>query len=701
VKLRLLLAVSTAAIGVTLGLGCGDSGPDSEDVGSLLQPVAAPLAKAYCSVKVQGVGSVSTEDNYLPRVLACENGEAGPEALKAQAIAARSVVYYAMATAGSICNSESCQVYSCGKTPQQKHYDAVKATAGMYLAYANTLTYGFFVNGDSSPPSSTCVSAKKGANQKYVTYNEGKSGTGISQTKLGWVGAPGNGQNRGCMSQWGARCLEDNKSYGATQILKFFYGDDISVLTAPGTCTATSTEPPPPTETELQPMTRDQILHLSQSGVGLSYWAGHARWDSVTGKGPGKCSKQGHVADPPGATENGADAPGFVAQVWQVPSPNPPEFDRHPYGTKEFRYDQKHWFPIKRKDLKRGDALVLHDGKSGHVLLFDKWTAGGKALVFECAGCDVGCVHRAKSISKGYVAIRRRKLNDPDPNQPPTGTLEQASCDKLVGFAQDPDDPSEPSEVIVSFDGPISQRGAQSVTVLANQKRNDLCQLLGSCDHGFEVVPPAGLKNGKRHTFYVYAADTDRGPPRLLLGAPRTVACGGGSVGACTHGDCAVGAALAASCGSCAANVCAKRPSCCSSGWDAQCVAEAQTLCGCSNGSCLHDPCTTGDPLAKSCSPCTDYVCILRPSCCQPTNGSWDATCVDLALQSVGACAGVCATGPSQCAHSECTAGPALDAGCSACANSVCTRDPFCCSGKWDWICAKEAKDDPLCACKK
>jgi hypothetical protein len=190
---------------------------------------------------VDGLGPKGTEDDYLPHVIQCENGGANLEALKAQAIAARSVAYYNMADSGSICDGQGCQVYSCGATPSAIHYQAVQETAGQYLLYANMLTYGFYVAGDNgvSPPS--CVGSS-GTTEHWITYNEGKTGTAVEQTELGYVGPPGFGQNRGCMGQWSARCLENSNGYDYLHILRFFYGDDIGILTAPGPC-VTPTEP--------------------------------------------------------------------------------------------------------------------------------------------------------------------------------------------------------------------------------------------------------------------------------------------------------------------------------------------------------------------------------------------------------------------------------------------------------------------------
>ena len=218
--------------------GCGGpvDEPDDGTLGVRTDAVSAPLGQAYCEASVQGIGTISAEDDYLPHVITCENGGASLEALKAQAIAARSVLYYNMATTGSICDGQGCQVYSCGAQPAAKHYQAVKETAGMYLSYAGMLTYGFYVAGDSNTSAPSCKGAS-GATEHYVTYNEGKTGGAVTQTSLGYVGPPGYGQNRGCMGQWGARCLENQKGYGYADILRFYYGADIQILTAPGSCT--------------------------------------------------------------------------------------------------------------------------------------------------------------------------------------------------------------------------------------------------------------------------------------------------------------------------------------------------------------------------------------------------------------------------------------------------------------------------------
>ncbi|NVB40511.1 hypothetical protein G6O69_21905 [Pseudenhygromyxa sp. WMMC2535] len=194
---------------------------------------------AYCSIVVEGVGTIDMETDYLPHVITCENGGANLEALKAQAIAARSVAYYYMANSGSVCDSQGCQVYTCSAEPSAKAYQAVEETSGLYVNYNDVLTYAFYVAGDPNTAAPSCVGTPGVGTEGWVTYNEGKTGDDVEQTALGWVfdvGDVGYGQNRGCMSQWGARCLENDNSYDYEDILRFYYGADINITQAPGEC---------------------------------------------------------------------------------------------------------------------------------------------------------------------------------------------------------------------------------------------------------------------------------------------------------------------------------------------------------------------------------------------------------------------------------------------------------------------------------
>jgi hypothetical protein len=228
--------MALACFVAALAAACGDD--DGARVGVMRQALDAPIAEAYCVAQVDGVGEVDAETDYLPHVVACENGGAELEALKAQAIAARSVLYWTLGTNGSICDGQGCQVYSCGNTPSALVQQAVDETSGQYLAYNGNVTYGFYVNGDVDTAPPGCVGNPSASNENWVTYNDGLSGTAVAQTPLGFQHATsdaGYGQNRGCMGQWGARCLESvGRDHDA--IMRFYYGADIEVLKADGPC---------------------------------------------------------------------------------------------------------------------------------------------------------------------------------------------------------------------------------------------------------------------------------------------------------------------------------------------------------------------------------------------------------------------------------------------------------------------------------
>ena len=286
--------------------------------------------KAHCSVTVRGAGTLGMETEYLPRVIQCENGGAGLEALKAQAIAARSVAYYEMATRGSICDSQACQVYSCGKSPSAEAYRAVAETAGQYLSYDSLVTYGFYVDGDHGTSSPSCRgsrwSGRPGASrEKYITYNEGRTGAGVTMTSLGYRPPGGGifGQNRGCMSQWGARCLEgEGRKYD--EILRFYYGEDIEIRQADGPCVDEVAIPPDDDPEPEDPELGTVLGVIWDLSTGSSP-SGSDRIDTATVAIDGGDPQPVRAGDafwelalPPGAYTVTAAAPGFVSATREV-----------------------------------------------------------------------------------------------------------------------------------------------------------------------------------------------------------------------------------------------------------------------------------------------------------------------------------------------------------------------------------------------
>ena len=254
----LLLAAGLLLVGPT---GCTDTdhlprqgavtGPD-EPLREVLLPLEPP-----CTVNVEGSGAIHIEDEYVANVVACENGNAPMEALKAQAVQARGYLYYVMLVTGrdTIRDSQQDQVFSCTYTTAgPRHYEAARATRGQYLAWNNQIVAPFYVAGaipanpNDGPPAQACHGA--GGNdptttQQWVTYNQGLAGCGITMTPLGWVpdDCTRNPQNRGCASQNGQACLA-RRGWFYQQMMPYHYGEDIELRQAQGTCGAPSTQPP-------------------------------------------------------------------------------------------------------------------------------------------------------------------------------------------------------------------------------------------------------------------------------------------------------------------------------------------------------------------------------------------------------------------------------------------------------------------------
>jgi len=218
-------------------MGCGgvEESPNVEEAVA----ESSEALTAHCSVKVIGVGTVDVEKDYLPHVVHCENGGAPYEALKAQAIAARTYLYYKLLNSDSITDGQGDQVYSCGSGPTASQIKAVQETAGQVIRHDNLTICSFFVAGDPTLSAPGCIgNDADAATEKYVTYNNGLSGSAVHPSTLGSSSSP---YNRGCMSQWGTRCLSNAGKTNA-QMLRFYYGADIDVVTATGSCIGVDTD---------------------------------------------------------------------------------------------------------------------------------------------------------------------------------------------------------------------------------------------------------------------------------------------------------------------------------------------------------------------------------------------------------------------------------------------------------------------------
>jgi hypothetical protein len=113
------------------------------------------------------------------------------------------------------------------------------------------------------------------------------------------------------------------------------------------------------------------------------------------------------------------------------------------------------------------------------------------------------------------------------PDAPPVGWLDAAGCDglgALSGWSQDPDAPSEPTDVHVYFGGPAGS-GAPGIPLSANVHREDLCAAIGSCEHGFLLPAPLSLFDGKDHPVHAYGIDKNGPNNAELSGSPKALNC--------------------------------------------------------------------------------------------------------------------------------------------------------------------------------
>lgn len=102
-------------------------------------------------INVAGHGSMNFEDRYLLGIAEMPS-DWHPEALKAQAVAARTYAYRYKSEGREICTTEACQVFNSGKAdnPPQAWRDAVSATRGQVLE--DVVTYYASTHGGYASP---------------------------------------------------------------------------------------------------------------------------------------------------------------------------------------------------------------------------------------------------------------------------------------------------------------------------------------------------------------------------------------------------------------------------------------------------------------------------------------------------------------------------------------------------------------------
>ena len=226
-----------------------------------------------------------------------------------------------------------------------------------------------------------------------------------------------------------------------------------------------------------------------------------------------------------------SDCSGLISWAWGLPAPG--------RVTSQFApYENDISTRINGIDLRPGDALNLIP-HSEHIILFKGWvTKGHSAQFIEEPGCSASPDYAHEFTSNvtisgssvyvayegaTFAAIRYKKSTLPDALA--RGYLDTASCSTITGWSEDPDSPGAAVTVNLTFDAPLGKSGSGTIKTTANLHRTDLCSSIGSCNHGYSIRMPTGVRDGKPHTIYAYGHDVQGGATQELTHAPKTFTC--------------------------------------------------------------------------------------------------------------------------------------------------------------------------------
>jgi MYXO-CTERM domain-containing protein len=164
--------------------------------------------------------------------------------------------------------------------------------------------------------------------------------------------------------------------------------------------------------------------------------------------------------------------------------------------------------------------------QSGHALDLNT-SAGGVYGWLNAHGVDYGFKRTVASEAWHWEWWGGGPASTPycTTNKAPVGYIDSADCTSIAGWAQDQDSPDQPIDVHLYFDGNPGDPAATAFAVHADQHRDDLCQAIGSCNHGFAAAPPRSLLDGQPHTVNPFGIDSMGGANPALSGGPKTFQC--------------------------------------------------------------------------------------------------------------------------------------------------------------------------------
>lgn len=101
----------------------------------------------------------------------------------------------------------------------------------------------------------------------------------------------------------------------------------------------------------------------------------------------------------------------------------------------------------------------------------------------------------------------------------------------MTGWAQDGDVPDEPIDVHLYWLGPLGDMAAVPSTTTADVYADELCLVLGSCEHGFVVPIPMSLRDEAPHPVWAYGINDGEGSNPVLGNSPSEFTCPPPTVG--------------------------------------------------------------------------------------------------------------------------------------------------------------------------
>lgn len=111
------------------------------------------------------------------------------------------------------------------------------------------------------------------------------------------------------------------------------------------------------------------------------------------------------------------------------------------------------------------------------------------------------------------------------PVPPVSGSLDQVDCAGISGWVAATEALEETAEARLYFDGGPGENQAVGHPVLAGDARDDLCEAIGSCDHGFSSGLPLSLLDSADHAVRAFGTRGPVSEQAELENSPKTFNC--------------------------------------------------------------------------------------------------------------------------------------------------------------------------------